>query len=112
MQRFTAINDQWHMTIHRASGSELLRQTIARLWRLSPWDTLWVIPGRPQAAVREHQRILEALQRRDPAAAERAMIEHIRSGERMLLNLLATKRGRTKKGDQGPRNAKKSSKTL
>ena len=61
MTTLTATNDQWHMIIHRAAGSELLRQMIATLWRASPWDTLWAIHDRPVAAVREHQRILEAL---------------------------------------------------
>lgn len=92
MTTLTATNDQWHMIIHRAAGSELLRQMIATLWRASPWDTLWAIHDRPVAAVREHQRILEALRARDPLAAERAMAEHIRSGEQMLLKFLATPR--------------------
>jgi DNA-binding GntR family transcriptional regulator len=91
-RNFMAANDQWHMIIHRASGSELLRQTIARLWRVSPWDTLWVIPGRTRAALQEHQRILDALENRNSAEAERAMAEHIRSGEQMLLEFLKTRK--------------------
>lgn len=85
MQNFTATNDQWHMTIHKAAASELLRQMIAWLWRISPWDALWVIPGRAEAAHSEHQRILEALRRRDAATAEQTMADHIRSGERALV---------------------------
>jgi DNA-binding GntR family transcriptional regulator len=92
IRNFMATNDQWHMIIHRASGSELLRQTIARLWRVSPWDTLWVIPGRTRAALQEHQSILGALEKRDSAEAERAMAEHIRSGEQMLLEFLQKKK--------------------
>lgn len=37
------------------------------------------IPGRNAASVREHARIYEAIERRDPEAAERFMREHIRS---------------------------------
>jgi DNA-binding GntR family transcriptional regulator len=38
-----------------------------------------VLPGRNAASVREHARIYEAIERRDPEAAERFMREHIRS---------------------------------
>jgi DNA-binding GntR family transcriptional regulator len=37
------------------------------------------IPGRNAASVREHARIYEAIERRDPEAAERFMRQHIRS---------------------------------
>ena len=37
------------------------------------------IPGRNAASVREHAQIYEAIERRDPEAAERFMREHIRS---------------------------------
>jgi len=88
----TATNDQWHMVIHHAAGSELLRQMIATLWRASPWDTLWTIHERPQAALREHQLILDSLKARNPLAAERAMAAHIRSGEQMLIKFLKARR--------------------
>jgi DNA-binding GntR family transcriptional regulator len=88
-RELTAANSQWHMLIYEAAGSELLLQMVRRLWAAFPWDTLWVITGRPNASLAEHARILTALMARDGDGAERAMIDHIKSAERSVLAFIA-----------------------
>jgi DNA-binding FadR family transcriptional regulator len=40
---------------------------------------LSLLPGRPQASLPQHERIIAAIRDRDPKAAEAAMREHIAS---------------------------------
>ncbi len=80
----SAVNDRWHVTIYRASGSKLLEKTIRTIWTMCPWDALMSIPDRSSSSIAEHERVLKALAARDPGAAERAMAAHIRSGERAV----------------------------
>jgi len=44
--------------------------------------------GRPQKSMAGHRKILSAIRRRDPAAAEAAMRQHIREVEKMVLDKL------------------------
>jgi len=48
------------------------------------------IPGRIEASVDEHQKIVDAIEARDPDLAERRMSEHIRSVRDDQLAALAT----------------------
>ncbi len=84
LRAFSAVNDRWHVMIYRAAGSKLLEKTIRNVWAACPWDSLMSIPGRPDASIDEHERVMRALGARDPDAAERAMADHIRNGESTL----------------------------
>src|SRR2546422_7572394 len=42
-------------------------------------------PGRPTRSHEDHRRMLEAIKRRDPAAAERAMLDHLNAVEGLVL---------------------------
>lgn len=70
---------QFHALIREAAGNETLTQVMEGLGaqiRLV-MSTSAALPGRIEASVSEHRRILEALRRRQPAEAERAACEHI-----------------------------------
>ncbi len=43
------------------------------------------IPGRPRAMLKEHEMILDAVRRRNPAEAERCMAEHLASIEKKIM---------------------------
>ena len=43
------------------------------------------VPGRPTRSLQDHLRILEAIQRRDAAAARRAMLDHLVALERLIM---------------------------
>ncbi len=89
---FSALNDRWHVTIYRAAGSKLLEKTIRGVWTACPWDSIMSIPGRPNATIEEHERVMRALEARDPDAAERAMAEHIRNGENTVFAFVSESR--------------------
>jgi GntR family transcriptional repressor for pyruvate dehydrogenase complex len=47
-------------------------------------------PGRPTRSHQDHRRVLDAIKRRDPAAAEQAMLEHLNAVEGLVLGPGAT----------------------
>jgi len=82
----------FHYRIVRASGNARLVQmldgelySLLRLYR----QRLSTRPGRPAQALIEHQAVLEALEARDPDAAEAAMRAHIRSSRANLEQFMA-----------------------
>lgn len=87
-------NYEFHWLIYNTAGMPYLAQIIRNLWLKSPWDTLHVLPTRPQEAIIEHDRILEAIDARDAHLAGTRMREHIELGEKTLSRYLA-EHGRT-----------------
>jgi len=89
---------QFHMCIAVASGNSALALVIERLWAEGgqPLNTrieeLFVSRGRRRDNIAEHQAVLEAIRRKDPPAARRAMRTHLLNAETQRLILL---RGRT-----------------
>ena len=54
---------------------------------------LMSLPHRAQTAAAEHARIVEAIQRRDPDAAEEAARQHVRAAQRERLKRLFPESG-------------------
>src|SRR5215475_554341 len=84
---------EFHYAIAQASGNsvvlkvmdvvmDLLRETRSRSLQSE---------GRPQKSLAGHRKILAAIKRRDGAAAEAAMRQHIRDVEQMVFNKLEEK---------------------
>ena len=74
------INGQFHRTVHRAAKNLVLVEEIGMLdKRLSPYRRFITFrPGRTQAALREHDEILQAIQARNADRAALAMRDHVR----------------------------------
>jgi len=74
-------NNLFHQVIQEASGNARLLATIADLHRSFPRDLTWSALSQSSRLLAEnigqHQRILTAIERRDPAAARAAMIQHV-----------------------------------
>jgi GntR family transcriptional regulator, rspAB operon transcriptional repressor len=70
-----------HVAMHHAAGNSLITQNLLNLIDKVRWirrgSTAW--PVRIQEAYQEVQQILEALERRDAAAARQAMRQHIQA---------------------------------
>jgi DNA-binding GntR family transcriptional regulator len=81
VRRWGNANDEFHQTIHEASGNDVLTGTLAQLNRSFPRDLSRLVIGEStamlEANVREHEAILEALSRHDPTAAYELMQEHV-----------------------------------
>ena len=77
--RYSEYNHRFHAIIYDACGSrkipELIASLKARVVRFQ-FRTI-LVPGRAPRSLAEHQRIYEALARRDPDEAERAAREHV-----------------------------------
>jgi len=77
--RYSELNQRFHAIIYDACGSrkipELIASLKARVVRFQ-FRTI-LVPGRAPRSLAEHQRIYEALARRDPDEAERAAREHV-----------------------------------
>ena len=84
-------NDLFHQTILDAAANGRLNTTIADLHRSFPRDLTWAALSRSSRLlaenVEQHEAILEAIERRDPAEARQRMIDHVRSaGELVTLH--------------------------
>ena len=83
-------NGRFHAAIHRGAHNRYLEKSLAAvndsMWLLG--RPLMLLPHRAQAALDEHARIVEAIQRRDPDAAEEAARRHVRAAQRERLKRL------------------------
>jgi DNA-binding GntR family transcriptional regulator len=75
-------NDLFHEVVQEASGNERLRQLILYLHRSFPrnltWSALIEDPWLLKENVAQHRHIRDAIERRNPVEARKAMTEHIR----------------------------------
>lgn len=90
----------FHVCIARASGNGALALVVERLWE-EGWqplgvrmEELFVTRGRKRDNIGEHRAILQAIRRRDAAAARRAMRAHLANAERQRMVLIKAETGR------------------
>jgi len=79
--RYSDLNQRLHATVRRIAGhrsAESLIETL-RGQLVRHQYMLSLLPGRPATSLPQHERIIEAVRSRDPAAAEAAVREHIAS---------------------------------
>lgn len=83
-------NRLFHESIHRGAHNRYLEKSLAAvndsMWLLG--KPLMLLPHRAQAAFTEHASIVDAVQRRDPDAAEQAARHHVRAAQRERLKHL------------------------
>ena len=86
------LDDKFHQLIYTASGSKMLNLTLKHLLEFIHPARLHSIriEDRLSHSVAEHFDLLEALQNRDPAAAEKAMTRHIEMAYENIRNHPAT----------------------
>jgi DNA-binding GntR family transcriptional regulator len=71
------LNYDFHMRIYEAAEAPQLLHVIKNQWVKTPWDTLYVIPGRPVNMVKEHQLIIDTIIKGDAESAGKYMQSHI-----------------------------------
>jgi DNA-binding GntR family transcriptional regulator len=78
---YSGKNKQLHALIHRVSGQQTALSLIERLRGQSVRQqfALAMKPGRPNVSLGQHLAIIDAICRRDPAAAQEAMSAHLDS---------------------------------
>lgn len=75
---FAQLDGEFHDTIAKACGNELMRETLASLHTHIHLFRLFPHSGATTKANSEHADLLKALEAHDPAAAERAMRNHVK----------------------------------
>ncbi len=88
--RLARVNRHFHEALFRSAHNRFLLRAVNALRQsmvlLGP--TTLATPGRPDKARGEHERIVEAISRRDEAAADEAARAHIRAAYRARLSLM------------------------
>ncbi len=98
--QYRELNRRFHGVIFAASRRSYLVRTLAQLWAAFPtmlWSNVPRVPTDPGATrdepdVAEHSAIVAALAAHDPAAAERAVRDHITSAGRALQSAMTERR--------------------
>jgi DNA-binding GntR family transcriptional regulator len=74
-------NDAFHLAIQEAAGNRRLRRTLADLHQSFPRDLTWIVLAENarllEENVAQHEAILAAIERNDPAGSRRLMVEHV-----------------------------------
>ncbi len=83
------LNYDFHMRIYQAAEAPQLLNLIKGLWVKSPWDTLYVVPGRPVNMVGEHQLVIDSILKGDAESAGQHMQLHIEYGRAALTAYLS-----------------------
>lgn len=84
LAKFQHKNYQFHASLYRASGSEILCNMIERLWPMFATGMLWLIPNRAQQTLDQHRSIIEAIKDRDAEKAAELLAEHIASAGNLI----------------------------
>lgn len=86
--RWGAANDQFHQTIQAAAGNDVLVATLTHLHRSFPRDLTRVAFSESTTLlaenVREHEALLDAIERRDAASARALMVDHVLHAGRLV----------------------------
>jgi DNA-binding GntR family transcriptional regulator len=82
IDRWRHANDRFHQLIQEAAANDVLVATLTHLHRSFPRDLTRTVLGESAKLlaenVHEHEAILEAIERRDPSAARKRMLRHVR----------------------------------
>ena len=83
-------DSEFHYNVAMASDNSVVLKVLDVLMDLlrETRERSLQVEGRPQKSLAGHRRILLAIKRRDPAAAEDAMRRHIQDVEKIVLNKL------------------------
>lgn len=80
-------DDQFHSAIAAAAHNQVITRLVHAIMDLLSQgrEESLHTPGRPQRSHQDHQRVLEAIRRRQASAAEQAMREHVIAVEALVL---------------------------
>lgn len=83
--QFASLDGQFHDLVAQGGGNDLVRDAMARLHAHAHLFRLFYLASATSEANEEHARIVDAIVRRNPEAAETAMHDHIcKSRERFM----------------------------
>ncbi|MCV7260092.1 GntR family transcriptional regulator [Mycobacterium shimoidei] len=84
-ERTVRLNHEFHRAINVAADSPKLAQLMSQITRYAPESVFPTIPGWPDQSVKDHRRVLAALENRDDELARKAMSQHLAAGAAPLI---------------------------
>jgi DNA-binding GntR family transcriptional regulator len=89
-ERLVPLNRRFHHAIHEAAHNRYLAQALNAVHDSIALlhSSTFRVPAKPDRSDLEHRRIIEAIERRDPDAAEAAARAHIREARRTRFEML------------------------
>ncbi|MGW0157917.1 GntR family transcriptional regulator [Mycobacterium sp. NPDC003323] len=78
--RTVRLNHEYHRLINVAAASPKLTQFMSGITRYQPESVFPTLDGWPAQSIRDHRRVIDALERGDSDAARAAMAEHFTIG--------------------------------
>lgn len=85
------LNHEFHRAINIASDSPKLAQLMSQITRYAPESVFPTIEGWPGQSIKDHRRILSALEIRDDELARAAMSQHLAAGAGPLIEHLVSR---------------------
>ena len=87
-ERAVRLNHDFHRAINVAADSPKLAQLMSQVTRYAPESVFPSIAGWPDQSIRDHRRVLAALEKHDDELARKAMSEHLAAGAAPLIDHL------------------------
>jgi DNA-binding GntR family transcriptional regulator len=87
-ERTVRLNHEFHRAINVAADSPKLAQLMSQITRYAPESVFPAIGGWPVQSIKDHRRVLSALEKRDETLARAAMSEHLAAGAVPLIEHL------------------------
>jgi DNA-binding GntR family transcriptional regulator len=87
-ERTVRLNHEFHRAINVAADSPKLAQLMSQITRYAPESVFPTIEGWPSQSIKDHRRILSALEIHDDKLARVAMSEHLAAGAVPLIDHL------------------------
>jgi DNA-binding GntR family transcriptional regulator len=87
-ERTVRLNHEFHRAINVVADSPKLAQLMSQITRYAPESVFPTIVGWPQQSIKDHRRVLVALEKRDGELARKAMSEHLAAGAAPLIDHL------------------------
>ncbi|BBY04990.1 GntR family transcriptional regulator [Mycobacterium noviomagense] len=87
-ERAVRLNHEFHRAINVAADSPKLAQLMSQITRYATESVFPTITGWPDQSIKDHRRVLAALEKRDDKLARKAMSEHLAAGAVPLIEHL------------------------
>lgn len=87
-ERAVRLNHEFHRAINVAADSPKLAQLMGQITRYAPEAVFPTVEGWPHRSVKDHRRVIAALEKRDAERARTAMAEHFVAGVAPLVDHL------------------------
>ena len=83
-----ALNREFHIFLYQLTGLKHLQEILTRLWNFFPRYAYRTVPGRVEAAMKEHRQLVDAFKERNIEAAQEAIKLHILESSRQYIEYL------------------------